>query len=243
MAVRPRCARRAGRWGSIGSSSPARSASTGFAAPDTTEEQDPAPFNAYGRTKLLAEEVQREWHAEAPEHRSLVIVRPTVVFGEGNRGNVYQLVRQIAARRFVMVGSGRNRKSMAYVGNVSAFLAKVMGLGAGTHLFNYVDKPDLSTAELVETVLQTLGRPPRIGWRIPYAVGYVGGAACDLVAAVSGRTLPVSAIRIRKFCSTTTFSADLAHSIGFHAPLGVRQALVRTIRHELAAGAVTRAID
>ena len=59
--------------------------------------------------------------------RSLVIVRPAAVFGEGNRGNVYQLLRQIASRRFVMVGSGHNRKSMAYVGNVSALLCTPWG--------------------------------------------------------------------------------------------------------------------
>ena len=109
--------------------------------------------------KLLAEEVHREWQEEEPTRRSLVIVRPTVVFGERNRGNVYELLRQIMTRRFVMVGSGRNRKSMAYVGNVSAFLVHVLGLGAGTHLFNYVDGPDLSMEELVQTILVALGRP------------------------------------------------------------------------------------
>ena len=76
----------------------------GTAAPDSAEERAPAPFNAYGRTKLLAEQIHRAWQAEAPGRRSLVIVRPTVVFGEANRGNVYQLLRQIASRRFLMVG-------------------------------------------------------------------------------------------------------------------------------------------
>ena len=60
-------------------------------APDTAEEWPATPFNAYGRTKLGAEQVRPAWQAEAPERRSLVIVRPTVVFGEGNRGNVYDL--------------------------------------------------------------------------------------------------------------------------------------------------------
>ena len=66
--------------------------------------------------------------------RSLVVVRPTVVFGEGNRGNVYQLIHQIISGRFVMVGSGKNRKSIAYVGNLSAFLVRVLGLGTGVPL-------------------------------------------------------------------------------------------------------------
>ena len=61
----------------------------------------PAPFKAYGGTKLLAEQVHRTWQAEAPGSRLLVIVRPAALFGEGKkRGNVYQLLRQIAARRF-----------------------------------------------------------------------------------------------------------------------------------------------
>ena len=73
-----------------------------------------------------------------------------------------------------MVGSGHNRKSMAYVGNVSAFLVHTLGLGARAHLFNYVDKRDFSMQDLVDTGLQTLGRPALSGTRISYAAGYVG---------------------------------------------------------------------
>ena len=206
-----------------------------LAARDAGEDREPEPFNAYGRSKLLAEQAHREWQAEAPDVRSLVIVRPTVVFGEGNRGNVYQLLRQLRSGRFLMIGNGLNRKSMAYVGNVSAFLASAMELDPGTHLFNYVDKPDLSMQELVEIVLEALGRRPVVGARIPYALGYVGGLVCDLMAAVTGKTLPISAVRVRKFCSTTTFSAQRVQSTGFQAPVGLREALVRTIRHEVAA--------
>ena len=208
----------------------------GLAAPDTSEVREPAPFNAYGRSKLRAEHVHRQWQAEAPERRSLVIVRPAVVFGEGNRGNVYELLRGIIVRRFVMVGSGQNRKSMAYVGNVSAFLVHVLGLGTGAHLFNYVDKPDLSMQELVEIMLGALGRPPIVRARIPYVIGYFAGIACDLAAAVTGRKLPISATRIRKFCSTTTFSAGRVQATGFRPPIRLREGLVKTIGHEVREG-------
>ena len=40
---------------------------------------------------------------------SLIIVRPTVIFGEGNRGNVYNLLNQIASGKFLMVGKGENK--------------------------------------------------------------------------------------------------------------------------------------
>ena len=205
----------------------------GMGAPATTEEAITAPFNEYGRTKLLAETVHCEWQSKAPRQRTLVIVRPTVVFGEGGRGNVYQLLRQIIARRFVMVGSGQNRKSMAYVGNVSAFLIHVVDLGTGVHLFNYVDGPDLSMEELVKTTMSALGRPKEIGARVPFVVGYFAGVACDVAAAITRKQFPISAIRVKKFCSTTTFSTSRVTAAGFHAPIGVRDALERTIKHEV----------
>ena len=203
------------------------------APPEVTEQHAPAPFNAYGWSKLRAEQLHRDWQAEAPKARSLAIVRPTAVFGEGNRGNVYQLVHQLDAGRFLMVGNGRNRKSIAYVGNVSAFLAAALDCGPGSHLFNYVDKPDLSTRELVETILQALGREPRVGLRVPFAVGYFGGLICDLAAALTGAALPVSAVRIRKFCSTTTFSGARVQATGFRPPYSLQEGLLKTIRHEV----------
>jgi len=49
------------------------------------------PFNEYGKSKLQAEEAFWRWAEEDPA-RSLVIVRPAVILGEGNRGNVYNLL-------------------------------------------------------------------------------------------------------------------------------------------------------
>ena len=94
----------------------------GFHPEPVDEDGQFAPFNPYGETKLQAEQVYKAW-ADEDSSRSLVIVRPTVVFGEGNRGNVYNLLHQIAVGRFFMVGSGMNFKSMAYVENVADFLA------------------------------------------------------------------------------------------------------------------------
>jgi nucleoside-diphosphate-sugar epimerase len=129
----------------------------GFPEGEVGEESPARPFNEYGRTKWAAEGVYREWLARDPDRRSLTIVRPTVVFGEGNRGNVFNLLNQVASRRFVMVGDGRNRKSMAYVENVAGFLEHCVGLGPGEHLYNYVDKPDLDMNALVGLVRGHLG--------------------------------------------------------------------------------------
>ena len=87
------------------------------------EEKHPVdPFNHYGKSKWEAEKVLKAWYDKDPEGKSVTIIRPTVIFGEKNRGNVYNLLKQIASGKFLMIGKGQNRKSMAYVGNVVAFI-------------------------------------------------------------------------------------------------------------------------
>lgn len=161
----------------------------GLGTNDADECVQPRPFNEYGRTKLVAEGIYREWCSRSAGRR-LVIVRPTVVIGEGNRGNFYQLARQIATGRFVMVGSGKNRKSMAYVENVAAFLEFGLGFGRGEHVYNYVDKPDLDMNSLVELIRTELGRAPRPPFKVPYWLGLLAGAGCDLLRLVTRRNFP-----------------------------------------------------
>jgi nucleoside-diphosphate-sugar epimerase len=203
----------------------------GFAEPGTDESGRIAPFNDYGRTKFEAEQVFRAWQAEAPAERSLVIVRPTVVFGERNRGNVYNLLRQIASGLFVMIGPGDNRKSMAYVENVAAFLEHSLNLAPGAHLYNFIDKPDYTMNSLVATVRGLLGRSRHGPLRIPLALGYLIGRGFDAAAALSGRSFHISTIRVRKFTSSTVFSSR-AEASGFEPPFALPQALERTVRYE-----------
>lgn len=202
-----------------------------------TEQSPVEPFNEYGRTKVEAEQALTAWAAADPA-RSLTIVRPSVVFGEGNRGNVYTLARQIATHRFLMVGNGRNRKSMGYVGNVAAFLARCLSDPAGVRVVNYADKPDLTTRDLVSVIRRQLrGRDGRVP-PIPKAVGLIGGLAFDLAARVTGRTFPISAVRIRKFCAETTVDTSVVEASGFHRAYSLPEALRRTLDHEFPGGHV-----
>jgi len=203
--------------------------------PRPVDESGPfEPFNPYGQTKLEAEAVYRAWADEDPT-RTLVIVRPTVVFGEGNRGNVYNLLRQIATGKFLMVGSGDNVKSMAYVGNVAAFLVHALTFDSGVHIFNYVDGPDMDTNTLVRQILQSLGKSPSGLRKIPKPVALAGGHLCDAVARMTRRTFPISAIRVRKFCESTQFRADRLTETRFAPPYSLSEGLERTIRSEFLA--------
>lgn len=193
------------------------------------------PINEYGRTKSKAEAVYRAWQEKDPSNRCLVIVRPTVVFGIGNRGNVYTLIEQIVRGRFVMIGDGSNRKSMAYVDNVSAFLVHCLNFGPGVHVFNYVDKPDLSMTELVGMIRGLLGKGSGTGLSLPKPLGTVAGTGFDILARLTGKTFPISRVRIEKFCATTIFSAKKIEGTAFKPPKDLKQALEETIKAEFGA--------
>lgn len=196
------------------------------------ESAPPNPFNDYGRTKLEAEQVYRAWLAE-DEVRTLVIVRPTVVFGEDNRGNVYNLMKQIHRGPTVMFGDGTNRKSMAYVGNISAFLTWVLDREPGEHIYNYVDQPDFDMNTLVRTIRTAVGKSPepRIP-RIPRAAAMAGAGLLDGLAELTGRRFPISRVRVKKFTADTMFSSDKAMSSGFEPPFSMEEALRRTLDYE-----------
>ncbi len=203
----------------------------GFAPPGTGEEGDINPFNEYGRTKALAEDVYREWREKDPENRSLIIVRPTVVFGEGNRGNVYNLLNQINSGAFAMIGNGRNKKSMAYVENLSAFLVKCIQSDKKYAVYNYVDTPDFTMNELVSLVRGKLRGKSSVGIRVPKIVGLMAGYVADGLARF-GVKLPISSIRVKKFCASSEFTSAKSELEGFVAPFTLQEGLERTLEAE-----------
>jgi nucleoside-diphosphate-sugar epimerase len=203
----------------------------GFAPLGTSESGAIAPFNDYGRTKWEAEQVYKQWQAEDPQNRTLVIVRPTVVFGERNRGNVFNLLRQIASGKFVMVGNGLNRKSMAYVENVAAFLEYSLDFKPGVHIYNYIDKPDFTMNALVAHVNKLLGRSSGIKFRLPFSLGLLIGSGFDLVAKITSKKFPISAIRVKKFCANSVYESAI-ESTGFIPPVHLMDAIEKTVRFE-----------
>ena len=203
----------------------------GFAPADTDESGKPNYFNDYGRTKYLAEGVYKEWHAEDPNSRTLVVIRPTVIFGEGNRGNVYNLLKQIASQRFVMFGGGNNRKSMAYIENVVAFIEYSLSFKAGLHIYNYIDKPDLDMNTLISGARKILFGKNNVGLRLPGFVGIALGYVSDLAAMIIRKPLPVSTIRVKKFMGTTQFASSVSDA-GFVPPVSLEEGLARTLRYE-----------
>ena len=199
---------------------------------DNPNEEHPTdPFNHYGKSKWQAEQVLQEWYKKHPDW-NINIIRPCVIFGERNRGNVYNLLKQIANRKFLMVGNGNNKKSMAYVGNIVAFVKYMIdNITEGYNVYNYIDKPDFTMNELVGHVEKVLDKHiPAI--HFPYWLGMLGGYCFDLLAKITGKKLAVSSVRVKKFCATTEFNAQKAHSSGFIAPYTIEEGLAQTLEFE-----------
>lgn len=202
----------------------------GFADPGTDEVGTISPFNEYGRTKFEAEQKLRVWQRQGDN--SLIIVRPTVIFGEGNRGNVFNLLNQISSGKFLMVGKGENKKSMAYIGNIVAFLETCIATSQKYGVYNYVDTPDLTMNQLVSQVRTKLKNKAGVGLRMPYWLGLIFGHTADLIAKLSGKNLPISSIRVKKFTSSTEFKSAKATLDNFQPLYSLSDGIERTLQSE-----------
>jgi nucleoside-diphosphate-sugar epimerase len=167
------------------------------------------------------------------------VVRPAVVFGPRNFANVYRMIDQIARRRFLPVGRGRNRKSMVFVTNiVQAILYLWMrpAPAEGTEIYNYVDKPDLTSREIVSAVYRGLGRrEPAV--RLPLTPALWAAKPFDLLVRLTGRNLPITSERIEKLADLeTSFLAQRVRDAGFTQPVSLPEGLATMVRWYLAEG-------
>tara|TARA_A100001015_G_scaffold313294_1_gene420216 strand:- start:507 stop:1484 length:978 start_codon:yes stop_codon:yes gene_type:complete len=193
-------------------------------------------FNDYGRTKLLAEKVFIEWYEADEENRNLTIIRPTVIFGEKNRGNVFNLIKQIKENKFIMIGNGKNKKSMCYVKNVAAFINFSLNHIDGKKLVNYSDKPDLEMNELVDFINLKFNKKRWLNFYIPNSLGLSAGLFFDFLSKFFNLKLSISYIRIKKFISSSEISNELVRKLGFKAPFSISDSLSSTIDYELKEG-------
>ena len=131
-----------------------------------------------------------------------------------------------------MIGSGKNKKSIAYIGNVTAFLDVCISSQIKYGVFNYVDTPDLTMNELVSQVRNDLTGATGVGLRIPYWLGMILGHAADIMSYLTKKKLPISAIRVKKFASSTEFTSAKTDLENFEPPYSVNEGINRTIQSE-----------
>jgi len=197
-----------------------------------SEKTLPAPVSPYGRSKLAAEQVFQRW-AEEEGNRRCLVIRPTVTFGPRNFANVYTLIRQIDRGRFFPVGKGANIKSLSYVENiVEATLYLWLEnptQWSGFDVFNWIDKPDMSSMEITNAVYQALGkRLP--SFHVPYYLALAGALPFDFIIALTGKNLPISGARIHKlYAAQTKFEADKILATGFQPSIPLTEGLAKMV--------------
>lgn len=210
------------------------------------EETPPQPNSPYGASKLAGEKVFRAW-TESGEDKRCLVIRPTVTFGPRNFANMYSLIRQIHGGKFLMVGDGSNIKSLSYVENIvdaTYFLMDRMEQGALApfEVFNYVEKPDLTSRETAGRIYAALGRRAP-SWSIPMWCARMLALPFDAVIAVTGRNIPISSARLIKlFRTETRFEADKVRAAGFVPDVSLEEGIRRMVAWYVAEGKDQKAV-
>jgi nucleoside-diphosphate-sugar epimerase len=122
-----------------------------------------APVNAYGRSKLEGE--LRVGAVLAGGPTSLTVVRPPLVYGKGNPGNLARLEDLIMRGIPLPLVGLSSRRSYVYVGNLVSFIMYALESGRcndGTFLVS--DGRPVELRELLAGLADRLGRPCRLFW-------------------------------------------------------------------------------
>lgn len=158
-----------------------------------TEETPPHPVDAYGKSKLEAEQL-----VSAEGDRlgiATVILRCPLMYGPGMRANMLRLFRAIDRGIPLPFASIKNRRSLLYVGNACAAIEQAVVTSLERPgLFNVSDGHDVSTPELVRAIGGALGRRARL-FAVPTAVLQLAGTLSDGLARIRGLNLSSSAAR------------------------------------------------
>lgn len=114
-----------------------------------TEDSDTHPTSAYGRSKLMAEQVHKAWLDAAPDERRLLILRPAVVFGVGEGGNFTRMASLLKRGVFIFPGRRGTIKSCIYVDDlldlIDAALSRVPSGELATINGAYPECPSIGT--------------------------------------------------------------------------------------------------
>jgi hypothetical protein len=102
----------------------------------------------------------------------------------------------------------------------------------GAIVYNYSDEPDLSMNEFVGLIRQHTGKSTGISLRIPYILGMAGGGCRDLLSKFTGKTFPVSLVRVKKFCADTTIAVEKLKKTGFIPPFTLKKGIELFLNHE-----------
>ena len=169
-----------------------------------TEETLPTPNTPYGISKLVAEKIHREWAAENASRR-LSIVRPGIVFGKGENGNMTRLYKALKKRKFAYAGRKDTIKACIYVKDlVRVMLAMGEAEGEKIKLYNCCYYPSFTIEQIANTMLKATG----MRRRIPFIPRKPMMAAVTLCGLFGGLGLGICPARVKKLMVSTNIDGQ-----------------------------------
>lgn len=205
-----------------------------------TEECVPTPVGPYGESKIKAENYIIEKFApsalEHPfhnfnDHDSIVpgkqvyIMRPCMIHGPGNKGNLNLLYSVVSKGIPWPLGAFENRRSFTSVGNLCFVINGILTQQVPSGIYHMGDDEALSTNELIGVICSALGRKAHI-WKLPK--GLMNGAA-----RVGGWLhLPLNPLRMQKLTENYVVSnAKIKAALGIEAmPVRAKDGLFETVK-------------
>lgn len=187
----------------------------------------PVPISPYGASKLAAEKIHLGWQ-RAEQGRRLTIVRPGVVFGPGEGGNVTRMIRAVLGRYFLYMGNRQTRKAGGYVKELCHALTWVMEwqvqTETGVALFNFSMDPAPTVEEYVETIFRVANVRHFIP-SLPYPVLLGASYPIEALSRPLGLHQPISPVRIRKLVRSNHIDPRFLREHGYRYQYTLEQAL------------------
>ncbi len=182
------------------------------------------PVTAYGREKWLTERlVSGAQEAYGIETCSL---RLPMVYGAHPKSNLVRMIAAIDAGRFPPIPETGNKRSMVHVGDaVQALILAAEKDEARGKTYLVTDGRVYSTREIYEAICRALGRPiPK--WTLPALLLRFGGVAGDALAAVTGKTPPLTGAAVEKLLGSACYNDEkIRRELGYRPTHSLYDAL------------------
>lgn len=131
-----------------------------------TEDVTPCPVGPYGESKVLAEKyIQEQLQIGEYNNRDVVILRPCMIHGPGNKGNLNLLYGFVKKGLPWPLGAFENRRTFTSIDNLTFVISHILSAKIESGIYNMADDEALSTNELIKVMCSAMGKKVRI-WKI-----------------------------------------------------------------------------
>ena len=187
----------------------------------------PQPNSPYGISKLAAEKIHQNWQKEELG-RKLMIVRPGVIFGANERGNVTRMIRGIMGRYFMFPGNRSVRKAGGYVKELCRSMAFMLDWqnknNADLTLFNFTMDPAPSAEEYAEGIIKVTGVKRRIP-NMPYWLLLTTAYLINFTDRIRGQKESISPTTVKKVLKSNNIVPKVLHDLGYEYQYTLEQGL------------------